>query len=75
MPEAESASGNISKEWVPSDLVAALLAKRSRAELAPERRPLTLPARIYGVMTATALLTFATLTQGYEMFFTHQLYA
>ena len=75
MHDIESAGGSVAKERVPADLVAAVLATRDRVHPAPECVPLKLPARIYGVMTATALLTFATLMQGYELFFTHPLYA
>lgn len=38
-------------------------------------RPGKLPLKVYGVMAATTLLTFATLTTGYQMLFTHPLYA
>jgi len=33
------------------------------------------PAKVYGVMALTTALTFATLTTGYHLLFTHQLYA
>ena len=63
------------KEFVPADLVSALLAKRRNSSTALEGQPLKLPAKIYGVMTATALLTFTTLTQGYELFFARHPFA
>ena len=34
-----------------------------------------LPLRIYGVMAVTTLLTFATLTTGYQLLFTQALFA
>ena len=37
--------------------------------------PGKLPLKVYGVMAMTTALTFATLTTGYQMLFTHQLFA
>ena len=37
--------------------------------------PSKLPLKVYGVMAMTTVLTFATLTTGYQMLFTHQLFA
>ena len=34
-----------------------------------------LPLKVYGVMAMTTALTFATLTTGYQLLFTHQLFA
>ena len=49
------------------------------AQLAPAseglRQSEKLPARVYGVMALTTALTFATLTTGYQLLFTHHLYA
>ena len=45
----------------------------SRAPAAAPTEKLTL--KIYGVMAVTTLLTFATLTTGYEMLFARQLFA
>ena len=36
---------------------------------------LGLPARVYGVMATTTLLTFATLTTGYQAFFSNSVFA
>lgn len=33
------------------------------------------PAKVYAVMALTTMLTFTTLTTGYQLFFTHPLYA
>jgi len=38
-------------------------------------RPEKISGKVYGVMAATTALTFATLTTGYQLFFTHHLYA
>ena len=43
----------------------------NRAGVGPDR----LPLKVYGVMAVTTLLTFATLTSGYQMLFTRQLFA
>jgi hypothetical protein len=43
----------------------------NRAGLRPDR----LPLKVYGVMAVTTAVTFATLTTGYQMLFTHQLFA
>ena len=45
----------------------------SRAPAAAPTEKLTL--EIYGVMAVATLLTFATLTTGYEMLFARQLFA
>jgi hypothetical protein len=34
-----------------------------------------IPPKVYAVMAAVTALTFATLTTGYQLLFTHQLYA
>jgi hypothetical protein len=43
----------------------------NRAGLRPDR----LPLKVYGVMAVTTAVTSATLTTGYQMLFTHQLFA
>lgn len=37
--------------------------------------PYRLTPKIYGVMAVTTMLTFATLVTGYQMLFSHQLFA
>lgn len=37
--------------------------------------PYRLTGKIYGVMAVTTTLTFATLVTGYQMLFSHQLFA
>jgi hypothetical protein len=59
---------------VPTDLLASLLIERSAARPAQRRQPATLPAKVYAAMAVTTLLTFATLTTGYQMLFPHQLF-
>ena len=33
------------------------------------------PAKVYAIMALTTVLTFGTLTTGYQLFFQHQLFA
>lgn len=56
---------------MPTDLLAGLLMEQAAAPAAPARKSDKLPARIYGVMAVTTLLTFATLTTGYQVLFAH----
>ena len=58
---------------LPTDLLAGLLMEQVRQPSAT--RPDRLPLKVYGVMAMTTALTFATLTTGYQMLFTHQLFA
>ena len=41
----------------------------------PVAQPERVPPKVYAVMALTTTLTFAALTTGYELLFTHQLYA
>jgi hypothetical protein len=47
----------------------------SEGMLAPSSHDQRLPARIYGIMAATTLVTFATLTAGYQLLFSNQVFA
>ena len=58
---------------LPTDLLAGLLMEQVRQPSAA--RSERLPFKVYGVMAMTTALTFATLTTGYQMLFTHQLFA
>jgi hypothetical protein len=58
-----------------SDFVEGLIAKRREAAPAPLAQSEKIPAKVYGVMALTTVLTFATLTTGYELLFSHLLYA
>jgi hypothetical protein len=50
--------------------------ERRSAESAPRSHPAKLPAKVYGVMAATTMLTFASLTTGYQLLFPpHQMIA
>jgi hypothetical protein len=42
---------------------------------APEAQLPRVPAKVYGIMALTTLLTFATLTTGYQLLFQHPLFA
>lgn len=54
-----------------------LLRMRDASDAAPQpaAQPEKVPAKVYAVMAVTTALTFATLTTGYQLFFTHSLYA
>jgi len=60
---------------VPTDMLASLLMEQARAPSATARELHRVAAKVYGVMAVTTLLTFATLTTGYQYFFPHQLFA
>jgi hypothetical protein len=60
---------------VPTDLVAGLLIEQASAPSPTAEEPDKLPLKIFGVMAATTLLTFTALTAGYQMLFSHQLFA
>lgn len=51
------------------------MAKFRRAGPRPASVPDRLPLKIYGVMAVTTLLTFTTLTTGYQLLFAQQLFA
>ena len=50
-------------------------ARRLNADLVSACDDQKLPAKIYGVMAATTLLTFTTLTTGYQLLFTNHPFA
>jgi hypothetical protein len=58
---------------LPTDLLAGLLMEQVREPSAT--RSDRLPLKVYGVMAMTTALTFATLTTGYQLLFTRQLFA
>lgn len=58
-----------------TDLLAGLLMEQARDRASRAAGPERLTARIYAVMAVTTLLTFATLTTGYQLLFTHNLFA
>jgi len=55
--------------------VAAPSVERTDAPATAPRRTSSLPPKVFAVMALTALLTFATLTTAYELFFTRELFA
>lgn len=60
---------------IPVDLLASLLIEQANAASKPADEPGRLPAKIYAVMAVTSVATFATLTTGYQLLFSHQLFA
>ena len=64
-----------SEAEVPTDLLASLLMERASAPPPTTRESDGLPPRLYAVMVLTSLLTFATLTTGYQLLFSQQSFA
>jgi len=62
-------------ELLPTDLLAGLLMQRTNSPLPTSRKPHALSPKIYAVMALTSLLTFGTLITGYQLLFSHQLFA
>ena len=75
MDKVAHASSFRSEAEVPTDLLAGLLMEQASAPSETRMKPLGLPLKIYAVMAVTTLLTFATLTTGYQLLFSHQLFA
>ena len=65
----------MSEVEVPTDMLASLLMEQARAPSAATAESRRLLAKVYAVMTVTTLLTFTTLTAGYQYLFQHQLFA
>ena len=60
---------------VPTDLLADLLMEQASAPAPTRREPEIPPAKLYAVMALVSLLTFGTLVSGYQLLFSHQLFA
>jgi hypothetical protein len=60
-------------EELPTDLLAGLLMELGRTPATAQ--PGKLPLKIWCVMAVTTVLTFATLTTGYQMLFARHLFA
>lgn len=50
-------------------------AERASSPSPTSRKPDNLSLKIYAVMALTSLLTFGTLVTGYQLLFSHQLFA
>jgi allophanate hydrolase subunit 1 len=70
MPDVDTEASTFSR-----DLIEELIAKRRKATPKPASPSARIPARVYGIMGLTTTMTFATLTTGYQLFFTHPLFA
>jgi hypothetical protein len=75
MDKIPRASLSRSEEPLPTDLLASLLMERSNSPSPATSGPSGLPLKVYGVMAVTTLLTFATLTTGYQLLFSNPLFA
>jgi len=69
------AAAPASEVEVPTDLLAGLLMERATTRAAPAPRGEKLPPKVYAVMAVTSLLTFGTLVTGYQLLFSHPLFA
>jgi hypothetical protein len=58
---------------LPTDLLASLLMEQPVAS--PTRKAHSLPPKVYAVMALTTLSTFGTLVTGYQLLFSHPLFA
>lgn len=60
---------------LPTDLLAGLLMEKAGGPGPTSRKADSLSAKVYAVMAVTALSTFGTLVTGYQLLFSHQLFA
>ena len=67
--------GRKAEAEMPTDLLAGLLMEMTRETRHAAARSGRVPLKVYGVMAVTTLLTFATLTTGYQLLFVHPLFA
>ena len=75
MDKIAHAGPSQSEADVPTDLLASLLMERASAPPPTSREPDKLSLKICAVMALTSLLTFGTLATGYQLLFSHQLFA
>jgi len=68
-------SGRKAEAEMPTDLLAGLLMEMERETRPAAARSGRVPLKVYGVMAMTTLLTFATLTAGYQLLFVHPVFA
>jgi hypothetical protein len=64
-----------SEAEVPADLLAGLLMELDSGQEAAPARTDKLTPKMYAVMAVTTLLTFGTLTTGYQLLFAHHPFA
>ena len=57
---------------LPTDMLSSLLIEQAADASAPAPR---VPLKVYGVMAVTSLLTFATLSTGYQLLFASTVFA
>ena len=68
-------SGSRAEAEMPTDLLASLLMEGSREARSAAVQAGKVRLKVYGVMAITTMLTFATLTTGYQLLFAPQLFA
>jgi hypothetical protein len=75
MHKAEGTGAAVANGSLSAAFLTKVIAKRRNIESAPPSEAEQLPPRIYGIMAATTLATFATLTASYQLLFTNQPFA
>ncbi len=75
MDKIADAGTSSSEAEVATDLLAGLLIEQASGSSPTIREPDILPAKVYAVMALTTMLTFGTLVTGYQLLFSHQLFA
>lgn len=74
MDKIARAGSSPSEGEVETNLLAGLLMEQDSAS-PTIREADRLPAKVYAVMALTSMLTFGTLVTGYQLLFSHQLFA
>ena len=72
MDKIARAGSSRNEAEVATDLLASLLIEQSSPTI---READIVPAKVYAVMALTSMLTFGTLVTGYQLLFSHQLFA
>ena len=75
MDKIARAGSSRNEAEVATDLLASLLIEQATASSPTIREAGIVPAKVYAVMALTSMLTFGTLVTGYQLLFSHQLFA
>ena len=72
---AKKGNRNMSESWAKHMIKPRFRGAGQTSAPSPRGLEIGLPFRVLGVMVMTTALTFATLTTGYEIFFSHSVFA
>jgi hypothetical protein len=75
VPKIAHAGSSPSEVEVATDLLAGLLIEQASASSPTTPQGRQPAAKVYAVMALTSMLTFATLVTGYQLLFSHHLFA